>query len=67
LTKSWTPTTATDPTRYSVSGGVAVQSAALMPDRQTVVLQVPALAGACYRLQVNGLQDAGGEPGHPDR
>lgn len=56
------PTTAADATRYAVSGGVAVQSAALMPDQQTVVLQVPTLAGASYTLQVNGVQDAAGNP-----
>lgn len=54
------PTTAQDPSHYTLTGGPAVAGATLLADQQTVVLQVPQLTGASYALQVAGVKDLAG-------
>jgi hypothetical protein len=51
--------TATDPAKYSISGGVQVTAAALNPnDSGQVILTTSALSfGAHYTLNVNGVKD----------
>jgi hypothetical protein len=52
--------TATDASHYSLGGTVAVESATLLEDQQTVILNAPALSGTAFTLQVNGVKDLAG-------
>ena len=54
------PASAADATLYTVNGGTAIDSATLLADQQTVVLQVSALTGSTYTLKVNGVKDLAG-------
>lgn len=54
------PVSAGDAANYSLAGGTPVDSATLLPDGQTVVLQVSGLAGSSYTLNVHGVKDLAG-------
>lgn len=54
--------TATDPSRYTVNGGLWIESALLMANQQTVVLQASSLGAGPYTLGVDGVMDLAGNP-----
>jgi hypothetical protein len=56
------PVTAADVSRYTLAGGIAIDSAVLQPDQKTVVLGVVGLTSAPYTLQVAGVKDLAGNP-----
>ncbi len=57
------PTTATDPTNYSISGGVQVQGATIDSQGRTVILRTsPFTFGGNYLVTVNNVTDRAGQP-----
>jgi hypothetical protein len=56
------PVTAADVSRYTLAGGIGIDSAVLQPDQKTVVLGVSGLSSAPYTFQVSGVKDLAGNP-----
>ncbi len=60
--ESLEPGSASDPSRYSITGGVSVETATLQADGQTVLLGVTGISGNTFTLSINGVADLKGNP-----